>query len=234
MIAGYAPDERSLRRWGAMRQNPRDIAFDMGRHLRDQRDRRNLTQAGVAATAGTSPSTISRMELGRGATVPLGVWLDVADAVGADLFASQHGREGVHLDAFARLALDGAWILGGRRGEACWFDRPPHPVRYVSVVLRPAERLVVRTVTVLTDLRVESRRLASDVAEIHAITEPGRPIAGLVLVARSGRNVRIAGRGARRSSGAWLRAIRDPRVRMPSWPGVVWMTLRGTHLLPAA
>lgn len=217
-----------------MRKTTRDTVFDLGRQVRAQRVRTGLTQAEIAATAGTSPSTISRMELGHGGTVPLGLWLSVADAVGANVIAAPRGRESIHLDAFAQLALDGGWVLGGRHGDACWFDRPPHPIRYVSTVLRPAERLVVRVVTVLTDLRVESERLASDVAGIHATTDAGRAVAGLVLVVRTARNVRIAGRESRRSSGAWFRAIRGPRAGMPAWPGVVWMTPRGTHLLPAA
>jgi hypothetical protein len=217
-----------------MGQTTTDIAFDLGRRLRHQRYRADLTQEEAAATAGTSASTISRMELGQGATVPLGVWLDVAGAVGSDLFAWRRGPEGIHLDAFARLALEGEWVLAGRRVDVCWFDRAAHPIRYVSTVLRPPERVVVRIVTVLTALPVEVGRLASDVSEIASTTAPGRSVAGMVLVVRSARNVRIAGAGARRSTGGWIRAIRDPRARMPSRPGVVWMTSGGTHLLPAA
>ena len=117
-----------------MGQASSDIAFDLGRRLRDQRYRAGLTQAEAAATARTSASTISRMELGHGETVPLGVWLDVADAVGSDLFAWRRGPESIHLDAIARLALDGEWALAGRRGDVGWFDRPAHPIRY----LRPS------------------------------------------------------------------------------------------------
>ena len=217
-----------------MSQAARDTAFDLGRRLRDRRCRAGVTQAAAAAMAGTSASTVSRIELGRGERVPLGVWIDLAHAVGVDLLASPRDHEVVYWGAFARLATHGEWVVGGRRGDTVWFDRPAHPIRFITTVVRPAERVVVRIVTVLTDLTVEVRRLADDVRAIRVETPDGRPVAGVLVVVRSARNVRLAGAAARVSTGRWISATRDPRARMPSWLGVVWMAPQGTHLLPVA
>lgn len=217
-----------------MCRSPQDVAFELGQRLRTCRLRAGLTQVEVALRAGTSKSTVSRLELGRGREVPLAVWVAVCGAVDAGLFAAPLDPTGVYMDAFATMAEEGGWApIRMTHAMAC-FERPAHRQRIRSNVLRPAERMVVRVVSVLTDLETERRLLLRAVDEHRATVEHGRSVEGLLLVVRSGPNVRVGGRESRRSSGRWVSAVRDQEAWMPSWPGIVWLTRRGTHLLPAA
>ena len=213
---------------------PDDVAFDLGLHVRVGRFRSGLTQAEVAERAATSSSTVSRLELGRGAGVPLRVWVDVGDAVGADLFARPSDRASIYADALSRLAEDGGWAVTYRGDSVIWIDRPAHAVRFVRTVLRPAERAVVRIIPVLTHLDWERARLAESVREARAVGPPGMAIEGLLVIVRTSENIRRAGSSWRTSSFGWSSAIRDASVRMPPRSGLAWLDRRGTHLLPAA
>ena len=192
------------------------------------------SQAEVAERAATSSSTVSRLELGRGAGVPLRVWVNVAGVVGADLFARPRDRVGVYADVLSRLAEEGGWAMTHRGDSVIWIDRPAHPVRIVRTVLRPAERAVVRIVPVLTHLELERARLAESVHEARAVGPPGMAIEGLLVIVRTSENVRRAGPWWRLSNFGWSSAIRDASLRMPPRSGLVWLDRRGTHLLPAA
>lgn len=217
-----------------MARTPADIAFELGQRLRVSRLGEGLTQVEVAERAGTSRSTVSRLELGRGGSVPLDTWAAVGEAAGAGLFGTPIDRTAVCVAALARLAADGGWDLVGAELGTAWFDRPAHRYRIRTTSLRPAERVVVRIVTVLTDPAAEHLRLTRSVEDHGSMVDHGRAVAGVLVVLRSSSNLRISGRASRRSSYRWLMAIRDREALMPSWPGLVWMTWQGTHLLPVA
>ncbi|CAN5483602.1 hypothetical protein BH20CHL7_BH20CHL7_01520 [soil metagenome] len=218
-----------------MEWTPDDVAFDLGLQLRTRRHWSRMTQQDVERASGVSASTLSRMELGRGSTVPLGTWVTVSNAIGGDLFGAPPIDPTVYLDAVARLAARAGWTLIGERDRTFWLDRPPRPVRYIRRLQTPAERAVVRLVVTLTDLATESRRLAHDVKTVSEDTEIGRSVGGVLVVLRTTGNARrLSGDPARRSHGPWIRALTTEASSMPTRPGVVWLAPRGTHLLPGA
>ncbi len=208
----------------------REQAVDLGIRLRRDRHRRGLSQARLAEAVGISTSMLSRMELGAGLTVPLGVWLRVEAALGTDLFAP---AQTMPFDAAVRSLLrKGAWVPTGADPHRLWFDREPRPVPGLRYLQSPAERAVVRVADVLIDPELEWERLALLAAEVRVATTPGRMVQGVLLVLAVEDNRRRAGREGRRSTGPWVRALRDPDARMPERPGWVWLARRGTHLLP--
>src|SRR5699024_2902973 len=68
-----------------MARTAADVLVDSGRWLRDSRLHRGLRQRELADLTGVSTSTISRIELGQGGSVPMATWLRLADAVEVDL-----------------------------------------------------------------------------------------------------------------------------------------------------
>jgi len=213
-----------------------DLSFDLGWRIRDARYRAGRTQEEVADVAGTSTSTLSRMELGHGANVPLGTWDSVAAAVGVDLFAPIEARHDVYVDAIGRLIESGGWTPAGQELDSASFDRPPRRVAAGRrSVQAPAERIIVRVVWIVTDIQVEMDRLRMSVESGRAHGLPGRAIEGVIIVVRSTATARrLSGTTWDRSSSAWIRALRSEATRMPAWPGLVWVARRATHLLAGA
>lgn len=207
----------------------REQAVDIGIRLRRNRYRRGLTQGQLAEAAGISTSMLSRMELGAGLTVPLGVWLRVEAALGVDLFAPAQTTP--FAAAVTALLRRGGWVPAGADADRLWFDREPRPVPGLRYLQRPAERAVVRVADVLTDPELEWRRLVRHADDVRMATTSGRSVQGVLLVIAAEDNRRRSGREGRRSSGPWVRALRDPDAGMPERPGWVWLARRGTHLL---
>ena len=210
-----------------------DVAFTFGVRIRAARFRGSLTLADVQERTGISTSTQSRMELGQGAGVALGTWDALATAVGADLFAPPQDERGIYPAALASLMRVGAWSMAAHRIDALWFDRPPRPFAAPRSGQLPAERAVVRLIRTVTDIAEEHERLRALVDAARDEAPPGLAVAGVIVAVRSTDAVRRAARaGCRLSDGRWLRVLQDPRIRMPHWPGWVWLAPRATHLLP--
>jgi transcriptional regulator with XRE-family HTH domain len=93
------------------------FAAALGRRVRRARYQARKSQPAVADEVGISQSTVSRMELGRGGTVPLATWERVCEAVGLDLSAVAHTpfrleAYAIHLRCHrlvADLAAEGGW-----------------------------------------------------------------------------------------------------------------------------
>jgi DNA-binding XRE family transcriptional regulator len=215
-----------------MDRSPGDIAFDLGRRLRDARIHCGLTQEQVGRASGLSTSTVSRMELGHGAAVSLAAWVTVADVVGAAVIETSRGGADMHLDAVSRLMAIGGWVLAGRTTADAWFDRPVRPNTTFRHVQLPAERAVVRIVRTVTDLDVERDRLLATTQDLRAAAPGGLAMAGLLVIPRSTNNRRRSRSYQRLSTSGWILALRSSEARMPLRPGVVWLAPRGTHWLP--
>jgi transcriptional regulator with XRE-family HTH domain len=65
-----------------------------------------LTQAQLAARVGVHQTKISRIELGRGAPVPLGVWVALGLAIGQPLAISVSRPPGLTNRAIGHLAMN--------------------------------------------------------------------------------------------------------------------------------
>ncbi len=216
-----------------MHELPDEIAFDLGRRVRSARLRRGATQGEIAAATGISTSTLSRIELGKGAAVPLASWVTVAQEVGLDLFRPLHIDADVYLAAVTNLMAIGGWAPSGRSDDGSWFDRPARPSPHFQHVQLPHERVLVRIEPTVTDLSVAVKRLVDAVRRSYESTPPGLEVEGLLIIPRSTNNRRRALPTQRLSSMGWIAALRSSQVRMPPIRGVVWLAYRGTNWLPA-
>ena len=207
-----------------------DVAADWGGRLRSARLQRGASQRDVAAQASISQATWSRMEIGSGGAVPLGTWVEAADVLGLDLVPPEP-LDRSYDGSIDRLMETGGWRAGGRVGDARWFDRDARRRPGLRTLL-PAERAVVRVVSVLVDEAREWARLGSGVETVRRATPSGFGVSGLLLVVRTSPNRRRTRDRSRRSDGRWLMALRDPGAAMPLRTGWVWLAPRGTHLLP--
>lgn len=218
-----------------MDRTPDDVAFELGLRLRRARFRVGMTLEEIAASTGVSRSTQSRMELGRGAVVPLATWVTVASAVGLDLVLAGELDAGALPAAFIRLAARGGWAATRVGPDGAWLDRPVRPGHpRIPRVQAPAERVVVRVVRIVTDLGAERRRLQGQVREARQDGPAGVVVEGLLVVVRTSNNIRRLGRpvNLRRSSARWMMALASPSALMPPLAGLVWITPTGSHLLP--
>jgi hypothetical protein len=211
---------------------PDEIAFDLGRRLRDARLCLGMTLGEVAAATGVSTSALSRMELGKGANAPLVAWVTVAETVKADIFRPERKDPDVYLPAVTNLMAIGGWAPSGRSSGGTWFDRPARPNAHFRHVQHPHERVLVRIVPTVTDIGVEWHRLVADIRDVAAAMPQGLAIAGLLVIPRSTNNRRRARAHHRLSSSGWIGALRSTEARMPLRSGAVWLAPRGTHWLP--
>ena len=208
-----------------------DVAYDLGQRLRTARYRAHRTLAEVAEETGVSTSTLSRMELGHGGSTPLGNWVLVASSFGVDLL--QPPAEGVDelVAAIEHLIADAEWTPIARDGAYVWFDRPPRRNPWLPHSVRPAQRIVLGVVPLLTDQRMAFERLRVRLRETRRSGPPGVDIGGLLVVRRTTNNLRRASpQDRRRSHGPWMAALRSKDGRLPVSQGLVWMSARATHL----
>lgn len=218
-----------------MDRTPDDVAFDLGLRLRRARFQVGMTLDEVAASTGVSRSTQSRMELGRGASVPLATWVTVAGAVGLDLVPATVIDAGALPAAFIRLAARGGWAATRVGPDGAWLDRPARPGHPgIPRVQAPAERVVVRVVRIVTDIGAERRRLQAQLRDARQDGPAGVVMEGLLVVVRASNNIRRLGRpvNLRRSSARWIMAMASPTALMPPLSSLVWITPTGSHLLP--
>jgi transcriptional regulator with XRE-family HTH domain len=219
-----------------MARTAADVLVDSGRWLRDSRLHRGLRQRELAVLTGVSTSTISRIELGQGGSVPMATWLRLADAVEVDLVRRAANRGQVLQSCLPDLLEDGGWRLAWQGDEIAWFDRPARWMTDLRSERAPAERLVVRLVVSLTDAANAMDRLLRAIAEARGAALPGLVVGGALLVPRTSEN-RMRARAGLASGGltpvagsAWVVAMQSPRARMPLRPGLVWLTPNGTGL----
>jgi transcriptional regulator with XRE-family HTH domain len=224
-------------------------AATVGAEVRTSRKRRGLSQAALATQVGISRPRLSDIEGGRGASVPLEIWLALAHALGRFLrfeFARDPLSELIdagHLDIqelVLRVAKPAGWE---RAAEA--LSRPYGTDRSVDVRLtnRRLHRLaIVECWNTFGDLGASSRssdRKRRD-AEEQAVAvggERGPYQVGLCWVVRDTKaNRAVVARYEHflesrfpGSSVQWLEALAEGGA-MPQEPGLVWCDNRTTRL----
>lgn len=208
-----------------------DLAYDLGQRLRTARFRAKRTLAEVAEVTGVSTSTLSRMELGQGGSTPLSTWVCVASSLGVDLLEPPRERVDELVGAIEHLIADAEWTPVARDGTYVWFDRPPRRNPWPPHSVRPAQRIVVGVVPLLTDQRTAFERLRVRLRETRRSGPPGVDVGGLLVVRRTTNNLRRASPEDRhRSHGPWMAALRSTDGRLPVSQGLVWLSARATHL----
>lgn len=177
---------------------------------------------------------LGRMESGDGARVPLDAWARVAIALETPLFAEPHDDSDVYLAAIERLFAGGAWTVAERLRGELRLERPVRPSRSSPRVQLPAERIIVRARPLVIDPYREWERTRDAADAARRASSPGLVVQGLLVLVRTGHNLRRLGarQWMRRSVPGWLGAARDPAVAVPDRTGWLWLTPRGTHLLP--
>jgi hypothetical protein len=217
----------------------RTVAVGLGRRLRRARLAVGWTQDDLAGRVGVSRFVISRMELGRGGSVPFGVWVVVSTALGLDLFAPdrEDGRFGVA--TLIALSATGGWRCVRRSGSVLWLDRAPRLERpFGRPWMTVAQRAVARLQDVATDVAHDLTSIMMEVRRARADAVPGTAVAGLLVVRRTSDNKRrltesrIGERLLPRTSALWMAALTSTEAPMPVNLGVVWMDARATRLIP--
>ena len=230
-----------------------EVTRRLGTMLREARLAAGLRQSDVAARGGVSQSWVSKMERGHGSTASVATWAAVASAVGAQLSSfleaipgADRPRDFEHLKRqrlVIAAAATGGWVA---RPEVA-LDRSRTFARSIDVLLEREqlrEAAVVEVWDFFDDIGAALRGLDAKVAEVeraHAATElPGEApwrVSGLFVVRATQRNRRLIAEFAPIFDAhfpgpglAWLRALVDASVPMPSDPSVVWSDVAGTRL----
>jgi len=218
-----------------------DTAAETGARLRRARLAGGHRQRDVAATAVVSQSTISRMELGQGASVPLDKWVRVAAVVGLDLAVVVRPTTDRAEDAIQRrchrlvveLALVGGWtawtLMEERDAAAC------------ETVLERKDRqevAIVRVWDVIGDVAAAMADFDRRLDLERSDRGPGWRVSGAVVITATGHNRRRlsdTGRPVDRAfpvrGSLWLSCLRH-LVPMPSAPGMLWTDARMERLRP--
>jgi transcriptional regulator with XRE-family HTH domain len=223
------------------------LAASLGRRVRRARHGTKQSQRAIATIAGVSQSTISRIELGKGGTIPLETWEHVAAAVDLDLADVLH-------TPFRSAAFDVQLrchrLVVDRASAGGWLGRTVvdhHDPAEVTTILERPERdeiAVIRVWDVITNVRdgIDSilarmrRERRNDVALDHG----AKPrVGGAVVVVSTGPNRRrltesaeVAVAGLAIFSLDWWSALGNLRVPMPTGIGTIWTDATLTHLRP--
>jgi len=228
------------------------VASAAGVEVRTSRTRRRLSQASLAKQVGISRPRLADIEAGRGASVPLEVWLALGQALGRYLrfeLARDPLAELVdagHLliqELVIRLAKAAGWEVSFEARSGGADSGRSIDVRLVD---RNRRRLViVECWNTFGDLgaatRSSNRKIQEAEAKAVAIAGDGVPFAvGLCWVVRDTKanrelmkryghifEARFPG-----SSAQWVAALTESSSPMPKGPGLVWCETRGTRIFP--
>ncbi len=218
------------------------LAARLGARIRRARFAAGRTQREVAAEVGVSQSTISRVELGRGGSVPLFTWERIAAAVGLDLADVVRTPSRTRSDALqmrchrlvADLASRGAWTI--------WTISSPDDPALTESILERAERrevAIVRAWDVLGDVDAAIEGLTARLATERASRDDGWRVGGVVVVTAGGENRRRltetgapVARAFSLRGDDWLMALGRSRVPMPDELGMIWTDERIERLRP--
>ncbi len=234
----------------AHRRNLEQLAR-LGGEVKRSRVARGWTQAQVAALAGVSRATESRIERGAGASMSMDSWQRIALAVGRPLRAElaadtlEETRDAGHL-ALQELVLRHARRAGFERS----FElptRPANPAYSVDVGLRHDRRRILILAELwnrMDDIGAAARSTNRKIAEAEQLAiaiGAGRPhrVRAVWIVRATRRNRALVGRypevfSARLpgSSVGWWRALTSG-AEPPEKPGLLWSDLDATRIYPA-
>jgi len=247
------PRKRSAAGAEARRQNAEQLSR-LGADVRASRKRRRLRQADVAERVGMDPSSISRLETGRGGSLSMDTWQLVAIAVGRRLDVRLWADPLREPADVGHLGLQELVLqLGRRAGFVRTFElatRPTDPTRSVDVGLRDDPRrllVVVECWNTIGDVGAAARASERKRAEAEALAIATAPLdeAGIAVSLRvrscwvvraTARNRALVARyphvfGTRfpGSSTQWLRALVGG-AEPPAEPGLVWADVAAARL----
>ena len=228
-----------------------ELARDLGRTLRQARRERRLSQAQAAALAGISPSRWSQLEVRGDAGVTLATWNRAASAIGSRLKAylgavssANQPRDAAHLrgqELVLRTARPGGWH--GLPEQQ--IDREARTSRSADILLQRAlEYGLIEIFDWISDVGAEARdwhrRLAAveRFAIARTTADQGLPRVCGTWVVRATRRNRQLVRDYHEffaallpgSAAAWLAALSDPALPMPTAPALVWISVTGDRL----
>lgn len=218
----------------------------LGDRLRRARLVSQLDQREVGARAGVSQSTISRMELGLGANVPLATWQRVAAAIGGGLEAdlAPARPEVPQLDVAGRchellteLGRQGGWSSVTTRVART--DGTVHSIETVMVRPRHREVILARVWDVIGDVEAAIDELHESVEREQAIHGLEWTVGWTAIIPASGTNRRrmtevepLLLLAAPMFGARWLNALARESVPMPSRPGLIWTNGQVARLRP--
>jgi transcriptional regulator with XRE-family HTH domain len=218
------------------------LAARLGARLRRARFALRKTQGEVAAEAGVSQSTISRVELGRGGFVPLTTWERIAAAVGVDLSVAFRTPARERSDELGMRCHRMVADLAGRGGWSAWtIATPDDPALTETILERPERRevAVVRVWDVLGDVEAGIAALRERLDGERIARDDGWVIGGAVVVAATGANRRRlsetgapVARAFSLRGDDWLAALGKSRVPIPDALGMIWTDERIERLRP--
>lgn len=197
--------------------SPEQDLIGLAVEIRALRLDRDWRQADLAAAAGVSQATVSRMECGSASTIPIGAWQRVAQAFGTTFAVSFDGapaqpdvRPGM-IKVVAAMAAQGGWTIDCETVQG-----PTGRIRDIGMVIRDPGRgriVAVRVWDVPPSVPAMLADLDDAIARVASDVEPADR-RGLVVVRRGSHASRCLGAG-----GALLdRRFRDTGSR---WPGVL-------------
>jgi hypothetical protein len=217
-----------------------------------------MTQAAAARRAGLKQTTWSRLEVDRDPGYTVLTWDRAAFAVGAsrDAFirggsAADRPRDAVHLKAqelTIRVSRPGGWSHSPKE----MIDRDARTSRAADVLLyrrrpaRPSEYALMEVIDWFADvgapLRDWSRRL--DAVDRYGVSrmrpDDELPVTSGCWIVRATKRNRLLIAQHRNlfrsrfpgSGRAWLVAVTDATIPMPSSPALLWVTVSGERLFP--
>lgn len=241
------------------RERARSVAARLGFALRSARVAAGKTQAEVADRAGMSPSHISLLERGRGATASIETWSCVAAAIGEQFVGFLELAPGATAPRdIEHLRRQSALIELAARGG--WAALPELAIDPSTVRSRAIDVALVRQATGeavaaeiwdwFDDVGVALRGLDAKVSMLERrltsspSSEPETDrdwrVRGLFIVRGTRRNAGLVAElrplFAARFGGsavAWLNALTRPESRVPAGDGFLWSDRAGTTLRAA-
>jgi transcriptional regulator with XRE-family HTH domain len=215
----------------------------LGKAVRSGRVRLRLTQAELAARIGVHQSWISRIELGRGHSVPLETWIVLGVALGRPLavaFSRPLGEMREPIDAGHLAMQERLLTLARETGRTATFElptRPSDPSRSIDVCVRDARHrvlIIAEAWNTFGDVGAAARstaRKSAEAADLAATIDGGPPyrVASVWVVRPTSSNrallarfPSIFGAAGPGPSRAWMHAL-TTAAPAPQAAGLVWL-----------
>ncbi len=221
----------------------RAIAEALGIAVRTERTRLRLSQGELAARVGVHQSSISRLELGRGERVPIGLWAAIGVALGRSLavtFSRPLGETRGPVDAGHLAMQERLLTLARATGRTATFElptRPADPSRSIDICVRDARHRVLiieEAWNTFGDLGAAARstnRKLAEATDLAATIDDGPPyrVAAVWVVRPTSANRALLGRypaifkaACPGSSRRWMNAVLSTEPP-PQACGLVWL-----------
>jgi transcriptional regulator with XRE-family HTH domain len=239
---GRAGSPRAKGRVSRDRQNAavqRDVVADLGVLVRRTRIGQGRRQRDVADAAQVSQSMVSRVELGRGGSVPLATWVRITEALGMVLGEVDRGdrrRDEVQRRCH-RLVVERSRLGGWTATTSIDTERPEASETILERHGR-SEAAIVHVWDVLADFDRAIADLRLRIEAEQSARGEAWSVSGFVIIARSGHIVRRlseSGRAVDRTfpvrGSRWLGALGGD-VPMPASLGMIWTDQSTSRLRP--